>query len=93
MKETSKLVKLKLPAKVLVCDFGQNWKMTKTFEFCCIHQEKTCKSSLYSDLIIFTDFRSFTVNEEKLQNQSIFKFSAKVTLYDLGQNLIITKTS
>ena len=58
-----------------------------------IHQETTCKSSLHSNLIILTDFHSFTVNEEKLQKQSIFKFSAKVRVCDLGQNLKMTKTS
>ena len=67
--------------------------MTKTSSFCSPHQENTCKSSLNSNLIIFTDFHSFTVIEEKLQNQSIFKVTAKVRVCDLGQNLIMTKTS
>ena len=58
----------KISAKVWVCDVGQNFKMTKTSHFRSIHQEHTCKSSSYSNLIIFTDFHSFTVNEEKLQN-------------------------
>ena len=44
-------------------------------------------------LIIFTDFNSFTVNEDKLENWSILKFSANVQVYDLGQNLIMTKSS
>ena len=30
----------------------------------------------------FTDFLSFTVNVDKLQNQSIFKISAKVRVYN-----------
>ena len=30
MKETSKLVNMKISAKVQVCDSGQNLKMTKT---------------------------------------------------------------
>ena len=51
-----------------------------------MHQENTCKSPLHLNLIHLTDFRTFTVNEDKLQNQSIFKFSAKVQVYDLGQN-------
>ena len=34
---------------------------------CTIHQETTYKSSLHLNLIILTDFHSFTVNEEKLQ--------------------------
>ena len=51
-----------------VCDFGQNLKMTKTSQFCSIHQGNTCKSCLHSNLIILTDFHSFTVNEDKLQN-------------------------
>ena len=68
MKQTSKLVNLKISAKVRVCNSGQNLKMTETSYFCSIHEENTCKSSLHSNLIILTDFYSFTVNEEKLQN-------------------------
>ena len=34
---------------------------------CTIHQETTYKSSLHLNLMILTDFHSFTVNEEKLQ--------------------------
>ena len=67
--------------------------MTKTSQFCSIHQENNCKSSLHPNLIILTDSQSFTVNEEKLQNWSIFKFSKKVRVCDFGQNLIMTKTS
>ena len=33
---------------------------------------------MHFNLIILTDFHSFTVNEEKLQKWSIFKFSANV---------------
>ena len=33
----------------------------------------------------FADFCSFSVNEDKLQNESIFKITAKVC--DFGQNL------
>ena len=58
-----------------------------------IHQENTCKSFLHSNFIILTDFHSFTVNEGKLRKQSIFKFSAKVSLCDLGQNSIMTESS
>ena len=63
-----KLVNLIISAKVRVCNFGQNLKMTQAAWFCSIHQENTCKSCLHSNLIILTDFHSFTVNEEKLQN-------------------------
>ena len=66
--------------------------MTKTFEFCSIHQENTCKSWLISNLIILTDIHNFTMNEDKLQNYWIFKFSAKVRVCDSGQNLKMTKT-
>ena len=66
--------------------------MTKTSYFCSIHQENTCKSSLHSNLINLTDFHSFTVNEEKLQNYSILKISAKVWVCDSQQNLKMTKT-
>ena len=55
-------------AKARLCDSGQNLKMTKTSLFCSIHQENIFKSSLHSNLIIFTDFHSFTVNEDNLQN-------------------------
>ena len=58
---------LKISTKVRVSDSGQNLKMTKTSQFCTIHQETTCKSSLHLNLIILTDFHSFTVNEKKLQ--------------------------
>ena len=43
--------------------------------------------------MILADIYSFTVNEEKLKNLPIFKFSAKVWICDLGQNLKMTKTS
>ena len=41
-----------------------------TFEFdhFDIHQVNTCKSCFHSNFIIVTDFHSFTVNENKLQN-------------------------
>ena len=48
--------------------------MIKTSQFCTIHQETTCKSSLHSNLIISTDFHSFTVYEEKLQNSPFTSF-------------------
>ena len=40
-----------------------------------------------------TDFHSFTVNEDKLQNLSIFKIPAKVRIWNIGENLKMTKTS
>ena len=43
------------------------WKWLKLLKFCTIHQKSNCKSSLHSNLILLTDFHSFTVNEEKLQ--------------------------
>ena len=67
-RQTSKSVNLKISAKVRVCDFGQNLKMTKTSYFGSIHQKNICKSCLLSNLISLTDFHSFTVNEDKLQN-------------------------
>ena len=48
--------------------------MTKISKFFSISQENTCKSSLHLNLIISTDFHSFTVNEDKLQNYLIWKF-------------------
>ena len=41
------------------------WKWLKLLNSVSIHQETTCKSSLHSNLIILTDFHSFTVNKEK----------------------------
>ena len=70
-----------------------NLIMTKTSYFSSILQENTCKWSLHLNLIILTDFQSFTVNDDKLQNYSIFKISAKVRVCDSGENLKMTKTS
>ena len=44
------------------------WKWLKLLNSLSIHQEKTCKSCLYSNLIIFTDIHSFTGNEGKHRN-------------------------
>ena len=66
--------------------------MTKTSSFCSIHQENTCKSCLQLNLIIFTDFHSFTVNEDKHQKLVNLKISAKVWVSDFGQNLKMTQT-
>ena len=92
-RQTSKLVNLKISAEVRVCDSGQNLKMTKTSEFCSIHEENNCKSSLHLNLINLTDFQSFTLTEDKVQNQSIVKFSTKVFACDFGQNLKMAKSS
>ena len=43
------------------------WKWLKLLNSVPFIKETTCKSNLYSNLIILTDFHSFTVNEEKLQ--------------------------
>ena len=43
-------------------------KMIKRSLFSSIHQENICKSCLHSNLILLTDFHSFTVNEGNLQN-------------------------
>ena len=75
MKKTSKLVNLKISPKVRVCDFSQNLKITKTSQFCSIHQENTCKSSLHLNLIILTYFHSFIVNEENFKISQFEDFS------------------
>ena len=67
-RQTLNLVILRLSAKVRVSGFGQKLRKTKSSKFCSIHQGKVCKSSLHSNLNISTDFHSFTVNEDKLQN-------------------------
>ena len=82
-RQTSKLVNLKISANVrvirsfshseiltniVIYDIGQNFRMTKTSYFGSFHQENTCKSCLHLNFIILTDFHSFTVNEDKLQN-------------------------
>ena len=38
-----------------------------------------------------TGFHSITVNEEKIENLSIFKICAKLRVCDTGQNLKMTK--
>ena len=70
-RQRSKLINLIISAKVWVCDFGQNSKWLILLN--SIHQEKTCKSSLHSKLIILSHFQSFTVNVVKPQNESIKK--------------------
>ena len=95
-RETSKLVNLKIFATISCMRFWSKLFqifITKTSEFCSIHQENTCKSCLHSNIIIFTNFHSFTMNEEKLQNYSIFKISDQVRVCDSGQNSNMTKTS
>ena len=47
--------------------FFKIWKWLN-FLILSNHQENTCKSYLHLNLIILTDFHSFTVNEDKLQN-------------------------
>ena len=64
---TSKLVNFQ-DFCLVPSDSGQNLKMTKISQFCSILQENTCKSSLHLNLIILTDFHSFTVNEDKPRN-------------------------
>ena len=68
MKTNFEISHLKISAKVRVRDLGQNLTMTENSYFVSIHQENTCKSTLHLNLIILTDFHSFTMNEEKLQN-------------------------
>ena len=92
-RKTSKLVNFKISAKVRVCNFGQNLKMTKTSYFCSIHQENTCKSCLHSNLIILTDFHIFCSEWRKRQKLVNLKISFKVRGCDFGQNLKITKTA
>ena len=48
--------------------------MTKTSKFLSIHQEKTCKSCLYSNLIIFTDLHSFTVMKANIKISQFSRF-------------------
>ena len=64
----------KISTKVRVSDSGQNLKMIKTSQFCTIHKETTCKSSLHLNLIILTDFHSFTVNKKKSENSQFSSF-------------------
>ena len=74
MKENSKLSQFSSFLLSSTLWFGRNLIMTKTSKFFSIHQENTCKSSLHLNLIILTFFHSFTVNEDKLQNLSIWRF-------------------
>ena len=66
-KQTSKIGQFSISVRVLLCDFGQNSKMTKTSKFCSIHQENNCKSCLHSNLIILSEFHSFAADQDKLQ--------------------------
>ena len=50
------------------------WKLLKLLNSVTIHQETTCKSSLHSNLIILTDFHSFTVNDENSKNSQFSSF-------------------
>ena len=92
-RQTSKLVYLKISAKVWVCDFGQNLKMTKTSSFCSIDQGNTTKSCLQLSLIILNDFHCFAVNEDKLQQLVNFQDHCSGPVCDFGQNFTMTKTS
>ena len=69
--------------------FEDDLKLLNSVPFINKNPSKSC---LQLNLIILTDFPSFTVNEHKLQNESIFKISAKVYVSDLGQNLKMMKT-
>ena len=69
------LVNLKITAKVSICDFCQNLKMTKSSYVCSIHQENICKPCLHSKLNILTDSHSFAVNEDKLKKLVNFQNS------------------
>ena len=73
-RQTSKLVNLKISSMVRDAILDKILKITKSSKFCPIHQGNTCKSCWKFNLIILTDFHSFTVNEDKLQNQSICRF-------------------
>ena len=56
-----------------------------TFEFDHLDDFHSFTVDKDSNMIILTDFHSFTVNEEKLQNESIFKISAKVLVCNIGK--------
>ena len=69
------------------------WKWLKLLNSVPFIKTRLLNHDLYSNLIISTDFHSFTGNEGKHQNYSIFKISAIVQVSDSGQNLKMTKTS
>ena len=65
----------KISAKVRVSDSGQNLKMTKTSQFCTIHQEITCKSSLQFEFDHFdwlSQFYSEWKKTPKIVNFQVF---------------------
>ena len=92
-RQTSKLVNFQdfclFPGMQFRWKFENDWK----FLILSPSARNTRKSSLHVNLIILTDFHSFTVNEDKLQNSSIFKISAKVGVCDSGQDLKMSKIS
>ena len=55
--------------------------------------KKTLVNHVYIVIWSSWEFHSFTVNEDKIQNSSILKISAKSRVCDSGQNLKMTKTS
>ena len=62
------------------------WKWLKLLSSVPFIKKKNLKSCLQSNLIVLTDFHSFTVNEDKLKNSriqysnSVFKISAMVRI-------------
>ena len=92
-RQTSKLVNLKISAKVQVCDSGQNLIMTKTSQFCSIHQENTCKWSLHLNFDNFDWLSQLYSEWRQTSKLASMKISAKVGVCDWGQNLKMTKTS
>ena len=76
MKKNSKNIQFSsfLLRSVRVCDFGQNLKMTKISEFYSIHQETAAESCLYSNLIILTDFHSFTGMKANIKISQFSRF-------------------
>ena len=52
------------------------WKWLRLLNSVPFIKKTLVQSSLHLNLLILTDFHSFSVNEEKHQNKSIFKISA-----------------
>ena len=71
-RETSKLVNLKISAKVWVCDFGQNLKMKKLLNS-FLFISKTLGNHVY--IRIWSSWGTFTVLQWRKRNFRISQFS------------------
>ena len=86
-RQTAKLVTLKISAKVVIFGFVKVWKWLKLLDSVSFIKKTIVNhvyiwiwsswqnfTVLHSNLVILTEFHSFTMIEDKLQNSSILRF-------------------